>query len=143
MQVAKTIQFPLLSLLFLVSFIIIFFCFPAFINKWDICVFVSLSLAHLIYCFLSSFSNTCNCSPETLSFLCISYPTLLFFHLRQSRNQLQFCNPFICVSLKCLHSILCIFPFVLFSPTPITIAFPLPSIQSVPAKIIGDIFFFN
>lgn len=112
MQVAKTIQFPLLSLLFLVSFIIIFFCFPAFINKWDICVFVSLSLAHLIYCFLSSFSNTCNCSPETLSFLCISYPTLLFFHLRQSRNQLQFCNPFICVSLKCLHSILCIFPFI-------------------------------
>ena len=37
-----------------------------------------------------------------------------------------------------LSTILCIFPFVLFSPTHIITAFPFPSIQSVPDNIIGD-----
>ena len=42
-----------------------------------------------------------------------------------------------------LSTILWILPFVLFSPTPITKAFPFPSTQSVPDKIIGDTFFLS
>ena len=42
-----------------------------------------------------------------------------------------------------LSTILLIFPFVFSSHIAITMAFPFPPIQSVPDRIIGEIYFFD